>query len=1015
MDEDQVLEVKEAKNIGEDVPPSSLGEGGSWLDLNLSEEKLQEITDNILEEVDNILNERRPIESKIKQYRNQYDQIVADNALPFPSAFNLCYHKDVEVLTKEGWKFIKDVQVGEQVISREPLTGIMKYQPVIAKQEFKNIDRLIRFKHRSFEICVTEDHNMYTEDKSGKRYKFIKAKDFIKPKGGSVGIPSAGKWDAEEAIEFFGFDADTFLEFLGWYLSEGCVFKSGTIAIAQCIPRKRELIKKCLDRMGVRYTERETIFLVSLPPGLVTHLRCLGKAWEKFIPRFYLDLPPRQLRILFDSMVSGDGHITKRKHTGREDRISYTTTSKRLADDMQELILKLGYSASIRDRNNIGRKTMLKIRPFNPCISRHMGYDLEVRYREYFDLRRMNKEYINYNDTVYCLTTEPYHIIYVRQKGKAIWCGQCVPTTAKNVDACVSQTEEAFEEVDPKWSIQMPPGKDMDSARETHETILDYYSDLNMEETEAWTKVYQDAFLLGTGWLAMVFRRDFLNVKRVKEYFTVQQFMNDFPKSYVKYPKYLERLANNEMVRLVVDKKEEIVYGPKPEHIEWEDVIVPLATNGLEGMLKTPLAGRRLMKRWSEIKELEDSKDYISGVSEKLKEKIGGNAQNKEIDPEYMKKDFETYEIMYFVDIDGDGIPERCLFNISVEHKLCLRAVRYPYHHNRPFLTPYYIQCTRKGIYQPGLGEKLQNINIALNATINHVLNASVIANSLSLKVRSGTDAVRALYEHQWYPGSILELMNVEDVQQFTFNTPNLSSLINLFAIIERFGQDVSGIVNYLMGQESSDDPEAPASKTIALMRKSEIKLRRYIKTLKRSNNEVAYQALQLIYQYIPVERLVEAVNIDESEIIKAKNMPFQPITQSTGFAIEKIFEKRDNQSMTQMLLSDPVIQQDVKRRLRLYRINAKDFGSNWDKKVEQILPSEEEIDQMQQQAQTIQQQSMQRKIDVIKRATQEALSRGASPEEAKQIGLSAGEKFMQTLQQGAQESGNQQAVGQST
>ena len=159
--------------------------------------------------------------------------------------------------------------------------------------------------------------------------------------------------------ELFGFDADIFLEFLGWYISEGCVFKSGTVAIAQCISRKREAIKSCLDRMGVSYSETQNLFLVGLPPELVAYLKSLGKAYEKYIPRIFLDLPPRQLKILFDSLVAGDGHITKRKHNNRQDRTSYYTSSKRLADDVQELILKLGYSSSIFTKDIIGKKRII--------------------------------------------------------------------------------------------------------------------------------------------------------------------------------------------------------------------------------------------------------------------------------------------------------------------------------------------------------------------------------------------------------------------------------------------------------------------------------------------------------------------------------------------------------------------------------------------------------------------------------------------------------------------------------
>jgi hypothetical protein len=598
------------------------------------------------------------------------------------------------------------------------------------------------------------------------------------------------------------------------------------------------------------------------------------------------------------------------------------------------------------------------------------------------------KQYRNQYNQVVQATSIPYPGCY----------NICVPITPKNVDACVSQTEEAFEDVDPKWTILTPPDKNMVEARDIQEKILDYYSDTEMEDEEAWTKVYHDAFLLGTGWLCMVFKREFIKVRDYVEYDNLDKFKLDYPDDWVKYPRYVEALTNGKQVKIIVEYNQEVCRSAKPEHCAWEDIYVPLKTNGLKGMLKCRLIARYVPMRWEEIYINETQGDYRKGISEILKKKMGSDGNmSEDIDPEYEKKTFDTFEVQYFVDIDNDGIEERCLFNIEKSHKLGMRDIRYPYNHNRPYAIPYYIQNTYDGIYQQGLGEKLQYINIALNAAINQILNASAIANSLSLKVRKDSDAVRALYEHQWYPGSILELMNPDDVSQFNFATPNLSSLINLFALLERFGEDVSGIVNYTMGQESQADPEAPASKTIALMRKAEIKLRRYIKCLKRSNNEAGYQALRLIYQYVPKNRIAKILGIDEQKINQVFQYPLKAITQSSGFAIEKLFEKRDNMEMLNLLMKDPIVGQDPKRRVVGYRILAKDWGSNWDKKIEYIVPT---VDELKKEEEQKAQDSITKKQEFLKQAIQEALDKGANPEEAKQIAQRASQQHDSLLSQ---------------
>jgi len=573
----------------------------------------------------------------------------------------------------------------------------------------------------------------------------------------------------------------------------------------------------------------------------------------------------------------------------------------------------------------------------------------------------------------------------------------CVPITPKNVDACVAQTEEAFEDVDPKWAIQTPPDKKLVNARDMQEKTLDYYSDSEMEDAEAWTKTYHDAFLLGTGWICMVFKRSFEKVRDFVEYDNLETFQKDFPDDWQKYPKYIEKLAIGEKINMVLEYNQEIIRSPKPEHAKWEDIYVPIATEGLAGMLKARIVARYVPMRWEEIFMQEKQGDYIAGVAEKLKYKMGKEGLSEDLDPDFLKKVYDTYEVMYFVDIDNDNIEERCLFNIEKEHKLGLRAIRYPYNHNRPYVIPYYIQDTHSGIYQPGLGQKLSDINIALNAILNHTLNASVIANSLSLKVRQGSDALKALFEHRWYPGSILELMNVDDVQQFTFNTPNLSSLINLFAVVERFGEDVSGIVNYMIGKESPDDPDAPASKTFALMKKAELKLRRYIKCLKRSNNEAGYQALRLIYQYIPKSRIAEILGIEENKVAPLFQYPLKTITQASGFALEKMFEKRDNMQMLGMLMKDPEIFGNIRKRMTLYRIVGETFGSDWDKKLERVLPSDDKLKQREEAAKRKMQD---KRAEIIRRTSAEVLKKGGTPKQAKEMAMRAANRFEEMASQ---------------
>jgi len=565
--------------------------------------------------------------------------------------------------------------------------------------------------------------------------------------------------------------------------------------------------------------------------------------------------------------------------------------------------------------------------------------------------------------------------------------------TPKIQDAVVAQTEEAFDDVPTRWTVGPVTNAQMLPVRDKQEKVLDYYEDTEMSNNEDLEAIRHDAFLLGLGWEAVLFERKFERVRELKIYKTLEEFIADFPDGALQYPKYLEQLALGGEIKITSESNREVRRSPVRRHIEFEDVICPTDAKGVEGVNNTDFRGRRVMMKYTEIKDLEEYGDYIKGASERLKYKpeLGRNGEFIE-DKEYNDKDFETFEIIYdiYLTIDGKRRKVRTLWNIEKEHKLCLRAIRYPYNHNRSYLIPHSIKYTSKGLYQDGMGRMLQDIHIAGNATINHILNSSVLANSLSLKAREGSDAARRIMEHRWYPGSVLELQNMDDAQQFQFSTPNLQSLISMFGIIEKFAQDVSGIVNYQLGVESPEDPEAPASKTIALMRKAEIKLRRYIKNLKRSEDEAGYQALRLIYQYVSPERLSQIIGerVDETKQFLAP--PMTVITNSSGFAIEKIFEKRDDMTMAKLLAQTPFIQ-DPEILSKLIYTLSKSFGSNWDKKIIGIVPSPEEIAQQKAQAQ---QAELMKKMDVAKQATTQALDMGASPEEAASVGRRAVENI---------------------
>src|SRR5690606_19270611 len=103
----------------------------------------------------------------------------------------------------------------------------------------------------------------------------------------------------------------------------------------------------------------------------------LGHSGDKYIPREFLHLSPRQSQILLDALVLGDG---SRRGSG----ITYYTKSRRLADDVQELALRCGYATSV--------------------VSHAVGRDLyRVNIRPAVEAKLVAPTRAPYAGTVYCV------------------------------------------------------------------------------------------------------------------------------------------------------------------------------------------------------------------------------------------------------------------------------------------------------------------------------------------------------------------------------------------------------------------------------------------------------------------------------------------------------------------------------------------------------------------------------------------------------------------------------------
>lgn len=357
----------------------------------------------------------------------------------------LCYDKDTQILTNKGWKYFRNLLFQDKILTLNPLTYSIEYQKPseIIKREYNG--KLIHFYNKYIDLLVTPNHNLYVKTRRSKKEKEV----FELKRANSVEdlysfrFKKDGLWEGKEEQYFYlpkiknyrntcnlikKIPMDLWLEFLGYFVSEGNArynkrTHSYLIQIAQSkkSPYHRK-IENCIIKLDLNYyIDPHGSFVIS-NKQLYSYLKPLGYSYQKYIPQEFLMLCPRQLEILFEAIYVGDGTHYKGKNAKTKGII---TTSYRLASNIQELLLKLGFCGDIRLIKEKGTVNYVK-KLRREIISRHNCYII-YRNTHYTNPNHFGKtsgktERVAYVGKVYCCTV-PNGIVYVRRNGKAVWCG----------------------------------------------------------------------------------------------------------------------------------------------------------------------------------------------------------------------------------------------------------------------------------------------------------------------------------------------------------------------------------------------------------------------------------------------------------------------------------------------------------------------------------------------------------------------------------------------------------------
>lgn len=365
-----------------------------------------------------------------------------------------CYDEETEVLTKSGWKYFKDVIKTDLIATLDEDGETLIYQQPTDIILYPYEGRMYQLQNRGVDLLVTPNHNLYVSKGSyyngsknnekrtysygfytpdaffNKDKRFKKGCSWIGEKPRDIFNISGYKYSnymkinnctRNYQLDDLNFNIISFLQFLGFYVAEGhSNIKDGQgseISISYNPVDEEELVCKLIKNLGfsIRDSGKGQKRIGNKTLALWLKENCGHLALNKKVPDFIKELPPMYIEEFLKYLYIGDGHKTKTSNI-------LTTISKQLSNDVQELLLKCGYS--FRESSREPRITSGAIQ------GKHKIYEInwlklteiEIDNSKSKKILSFKEGWVDYSGNVYCLTV-PNHLLYVRRNGKGVWCG----------------------------------------------------------------------------------------------------------------------------------------------------------------------------------------------------------------------------------------------------------------------------------------------------------------------------------------------------------------------------------------------------------------------------------------------------------------------------------------------------------------------------------------------------------------------------------------------------------------
>lgn len=337
-----------------------------------------------------------------------------------------CFDDQTEILTENcGWKLFKDLNPEEKVAALHGGKELVFETPTMHYCA-PYCGEMVGIKGDVIDFLVTPDHHLWTSKRQTRQkiwseFSHERASDAFgrslrRFKRDSVWLGG----DARYSVDFY--------RFFGFWYAEG-------YAGAYQYPDRREphwrfvvvqkhnldKVRGFIARAGLEWSEGInekngcTYFRIRITDALkplIRELAAQGGATRKFLSPWMKDVSAEHAAAFLEGFIFGDGH----ERTKSDETTFACTSSKQLADDLQEMAVKAGLVA------NVGiRKTNKNPKSFTPTTDFAYVITFMTPSRSSPVGRKWYK--VDYDAMVYCVEVSS-HVVLVRRNGKAHWSGQ---------------------------------------------------------------------------------------------------------------------------------------------------------------------------------------------------------------------------------------------------------------------------------------------------------------------------------------------------------------------------------------------------------------------------------------------------------------------------------------------------------------------------------------------------------------------------------------------------------------